>query len=193
MRNRGGLQDHLCRFTPPLILHTLDVFPSDQGKFRVSLNLGNHFKCIKGIFEPLTCRCCIGSALAHHLKVQRPTHLTTMKPSAAYLLRCTACRTHAQPSRLKCDVFPTLAAIPAKLRTVRKCARLLLTTFDYQPSRVPCSPLFPFLSSLRLCAAYETRPRCTSNDTGSIYDTSRRAEACKTMFAASHPHLSCPC
>src|SRR6266702_1642053 len=27
----GGLQDHLCRFTPPLILRTLDAFPSDQG------------------------------------------------------------------------------------------------------------------------------------------------------------------
>ncbi len=70
---RGGLQDHLCRFTPPLILHTLDVFPSDQGKFRVSLNLGNHFKCIKSIFEPLTCRCCIGLVLACHLKARRPT------------------------------------------------------------------------------------------------------------------------
>jgi len=69
----GGLQDHLCRFTPPLILRTLDAFPSDQGKFRVSPNLGNHFKCIKGIFEPLTCRCCIGSALARHLKARRPT------------------------------------------------------------------------------------------------------------------------
>ncbi len=33
---RGGLQDHLRRFTPPQILHTLDAFPSDQGKFRVS-------------------------------------------------------------------------------------------------------------------------------------------------------------
>ncbi len=69
----GGLQDHLCRFTPPLILCTLDAFPSDQGKFRVSPNLGNHFKYIKGIFEPLTCRCCIGSALARHLKARRPT------------------------------------------------------------------------------------------------------------------------
>src|SRR6266702_1591806 len=73
MPRRGGLQDHLCRFTPPLILYTLDVFPSNQGKFRVSPNLGNHFKCIKSIFEPLTCRCCIGSALAHHLKARRPT------------------------------------------------------------------------------------------------------------------------
>ncbi len=34
---RRGLQDHLCCFTPPQILHTLDVFPSNQGKFRVSL------------------------------------------------------------------------------------------------------------------------------------------------------------
>src|SRR6266702_2898256 len=33
---RGGLQDHLCCFTPPQILCTLDAFPSDQGKFRVS-------------------------------------------------------------------------------------------------------------------------------------------------------------
>ncbi len=55
------------------ILCTLDAFPSDQGRFRVSLNLGNHFECIKGIFGPLTCRCCIGSALAHHLKTQRLT------------------------------------------------------------------------------------------------------------------------
>jgi|SRR6266702_1276767 len=31
----GGLQDHLCRFTSPLILCTLDAFPSNQGKFRV--------------------------------------------------------------------------------------------------------------------------------------------------------------
>src|SRR6266581_1777083 len=59
--------------TTQLILCTLDAFPSDQGRFRVSLNSGNHFECIKGIFGPLTCRCCIGSALARHLKTQRPT------------------------------------------------------------------------------------------------------------------------
>ncbi len=69
----GGLQGHLHHFTPQLILCTLDAFPSDQGRFRVSLNLGNHFECIKGIFGPLTCRCCIGSVLARHLKTQRPT------------------------------------------------------------------------------------------------------------------------
>ena len=33
---RGGLQDRLRHFTPPQILRTLDTFPSDQGKFRVS-------------------------------------------------------------------------------------------------------------------------------------------------------------
>src|SRR6266702_8683368 len=33
----GGLQDCLCHFTPPQILRTLDAFPSDQGKFRVSM------------------------------------------------------------------------------------------------------------------------------------------------------------
>ncbi len=31
---RGGLQDRSCRFTPPPILHILDIFPSDQGRFR---------------------------------------------------------------------------------------------------------------------------------------------------------------
>ena len=31
-----GLQDHLRHFTPPQILRTLDVFPSNQGRFRVS-------------------------------------------------------------------------------------------------------------------------------------------------------------
>jgi len=33
---RRGLQDCLHCFTPPQILCTLDAFPSDQGKFRVS-------------------------------------------------------------------------------------------------------------------------------------------------------------
>ncbi len=72
--------------------------------------------------------------------------------------------------------------------SVRDRFRLLLTT---RPSRAPCSPPFPFPGSLHSRAALAIRTRRTGDRAGPVYDTLRPAEACKTAFAASHPHKSC--
>src|SRR6266571_3379224 len=70
-----------------------------------------------------------------------------MKPSAAHLLRSTACCTRAQPKRLKCDTFPTSAATPAKLRTMWKHAQLLPITSDY-PTQQGCRIMSLYLGHM---------------------------------------------
>jgi len=56
-----------------------------------------------------------------------------------------------------------------------------------RPSRVLCSPLFPFPGSPHSRAALAIRTRRAGDRAGPVYNTSRPAEACKTTCAASHP------